>query len=102
VTPDDLRKLADEATPTGAFGPVAGWGKLTPQARLNLLAPDLARLCAELGEALWEIEAVSREDADLSEALSTGEPYVNEETRWIADRASAALAKLAELEARTR
>jgi hypothetical protein len=70
MTPDDLRLLASEATP-GPWqirpdsdrhvqnweGPHRFWWlcRSPEDARLIVLAPSLALLCAELGEALEEI-----------------------------------------------
>jgi hypothetical protein len=81
MTPDELRSLADEATPgpwnihdSGSHIYIENgvvlvtqidashdrWeqrGLVEKDARLIALAPDLARLCAEMGEALDWIEA---------------------------------------------
>jgi hypothetical protein len=108
VTPDDLRALADAATPGPweQVGPKTGLGKpgvyvrfhfgggrsfetfvhSAENARLIALAPDLARLVAELGEALEEIAHLDEQvdDDNLHGSLI----------------ARLALAKLAELEAR--
>ena len=68
-------------------------------ARLVALAPDLARLCAELGETLGEI----LRQADLFE-MSRNDAEAGlldiEVVPTMAETATAALAKLAELEAR--
>jgi hypothetical protein len=104
VTPDELRKLADEATP----GPWEFWtdaaadgvrigsytvnfGAQSADARLIALAPDLARLCAELGEALaWCYVSFN--------TVLAGKPHrAVPEMKAAVD---AALAKLAELERR--
>ena len=80
MTPDELRALADEATPgSRTVREDPGSSLYDARARLIALAPDLARLCAELSEAL------DRFWAGNDEGLN--------ETR-------AALAKLSELEAR--
>jgi len=68
VTPDELRKLADEAMDSPVEHPSERF------LELMFLAPDLARLCAEMADEL------ARFDWDSG--------------------ASTALAKLAELEAR--
>jgi hypothetical protein len=114
VTPEDLRKLADEATPGPwmadgndvtfgtQFGEDCGAtlfhgailydavGQGPKDARLGALAPDLARLCAELGEALDDIAVM------LTESRT--------QRRWKSEllehHARVALAKLSELEAR--
>jgi hypothetical protein len=122
MTPDDLRKLADEATPgpwgwdtyAGIWEPPDGFdpddderipiakvntgydgseyradGKAN--ARLIALAPDLARLCAELGEALDNIRDVQ---------VGWTRPMGDEERTAIIDEiCDVALAKLSELEA---
>jgi len=85
MTPDELRLLADEAKNAPqvvieAKGPIH-----RSQARLIVLAPDLARLCAELGEALERISG-------------RGKPMVYDQIEALA---RAALAKLSELEAKT-
>jgi hypothetical protein len=108
MTPDDLRLLAEEATPGpwkriggtlyGAPSEGTGYGenllglerwepdnaevKKDADARLIALAPDLARLCAEMGEAL-EL-AVSKDHIEQADY----------------DDFNSALAKLSELEAR--
>ena len=99
MTPDELRALADAATP----GPWQFWtdsvadgvrigsytvnfGAQTADARLIALAPDLARLCAELGEALTHVLA----EYDAGEVTDGSEAVAYD-----------ALAKLAELEARS-
>jgi hypothetical protein len=111
MTPEDLRKLADEATPgpweyhagipswepavamTGSvyarddYRPLAEKPR-TADARLIALAPDLARLCAELGEALEHIQEPLLEN-----------PPMNDYERYVAERSGRALAKLSELEA---
>ena len=55
MTPAELRSLADEAT-RAPFGWINLYGdgqhERVAQETLARLAPDLARLCAELGEAL--------------------------------------------------
>jgi hypothetical protein len=111
VTPDELRALADEATP----GP---WRHLRisqaecvdtelgmifaaneAQARLVALAPDLARLCAEMGEAL-EILRNGYDDHERECASLWEEPSRSMPCDCAVGVIDAALAKLAELEAR--
>jgi len=123
MTPDELRALADAATPgpweyfagmppwierevgvtgsvyaEGGHSPIA-WKPTFADARLIALAPDLARLCAELGETLGEI----LRQADLFE-MSRNDAEAGlldiEVVPTMAETATAALAKLAELEAR--
>jgi hypothetical protein len=117
MTPSELRELAEAATPgpwgyrvnEGAetwgwilgFAPgreqaVAAIGLGTnieePNARLIALAPDLARLCAEMAEALDASDSLIR---FLKPDLSHTRPRANE----VAAHNRSALAKLAELEA---
>jgi hypothetical protein len=86
MTPDDLRKLAEGRNWHANANHIIFKGEAiarflgSQDARLAALAPDLARLCAELGEALETI-------CDIGE------------TRDV-EVARSALAKLAELEAR--
>lgn len=107
MTPDELRALADKATPGPWEVGTAGrwftvhdrpWHRDKPafdaavaraptDARLIALAPDLARLCAELGEALVEISDTTRHNSKLPDF------------RLPFEIARAALAKLADLEA---
>ena len=136
MTPEELRKLADEATP-GPWGwrfgeddpgwtdhgpwletvashteksssddytweqadarIISSWGHdawgidvAEADARLIALAPDLARMCAELGEALRGI-------SKGMDSAFTSRPRVEAAE---VQAARAALAKLAELEAR--
>ena len=61
MTPDELRALADAATRDprwwqGDEEARPGFAQLEAGNRLIALAPDLARLCAELGEALEQLE----------------------------------------------
>jgi len=107
MTPDELRKLADEATPGPwvweaepealvAIAPgrptiIEGGGceglviEREADARLIALAPDLARRCAELGEALARIQrGIAAEESDEVIGYMRGE-------------ARSALAKLAGL-----
>jgi hypothetical protein len=102
MTPDDLRRLAEEATPGPwkcvpdsdhfiVFTPegdkhACAWTGRLEDTRLIALAPDLARLCAEMGEAL----------ADIERSEHVG-PNALTRTGMIA---RAALTKLSELEAR--
>ena len=103
MTPDELRSLADEATPgpwrfipesdeyivfapQAHTGHAAGHGETPANTRLMALAPDLARLCAELGEAL---DSAIRLLAPAEQRDSPG---------W--KHAERVLAKLSELEAR--
>ena len=107
MTPEELRALADEATPgpwryvpdsdeyivfapQEAPGHAAGHGETPANTRLMALAPDLARMCAELGEALRGI-------SKGMDSAFTSRPRVEAAE---VQAARAALAKLAELEAR--
>jgi hypothetical protein len=121
MTPDELRSLASEATPgpwvtgTGAVGdyeypnvwptaygaPVVSLDRRTgvprerldADARLIALAPSLALLCAELGEALRRyMEAI--EGSNYIRIEPSYEPL-----RTAIHAGDAALAKLEELEA---
>jgi len=99
VTPDELRLLAEEATPnhwwaTGHTIQAHRPGHATPalvattnprDARLIALAPDLARLCADAYDALRYIAGYD---------VAGYEPHQHEQ-----DVAVAAFAKLAELKA---
>ena len=90
MTPDELRALADAATRDprwwqGDEEARPGFAQLEAGNRLIALAPYLARLCAELGEALEQLER----DLDL---LKGALPDAMRET------ARAARAKLVELE----
>ena len=84
MTPDELIALADVAE--GKW--TSGISQSSAKWKLEILAPDLARLCAELGEALERIGLM----LDQAETLT--------EYRRITPQVDAALAKLAELEAR--
>jgi hypothetical protein len=94
VSPEDLRKLADEATP-GPWnvlmwrGNNAGYEETgdSPEGLLIALAPDLARLCAEQHEALVELELCLRRR------------LISRDTA-LAQRAWDSIAKLSELEAK--
>lgn len=97
VTPDELRALADDARPWEllSFGNAVGVRKYSDaQGRLIYLAPDLARLCAELAEASRMFVA-AMEDMEIMTVEPSYVPF--EDALHAAD---AALAKLAELEAR--
>jgi hypothetical protein len=110
MTPDDLRRLAEEATPGPwkcvpdsdhfiVFTPegdkhACAWTGRLEDTRLIALAPDLARLCAEMGEALAEAQRIlvyTRRDV----MKMPGEQRSGAE-----DQVKRALAKLSELEAR--
>ena len=92
MTPDELRALADAPTEQVRFVGHADFMEINTV--LAVLAPDLARLCAELGEALKEI---ARRDSRTRPADGTWEPTTADaDMRTIAYNA---LAKLAELEA---
>jgi hypothetical protein len=112
MTPEEMCKLADEATPGPWTVEESICAVDTPDGRalvlmvdrqepaqalrdacLIALAPDLARLCAELGEALAGV-AILEMHSDFSDDE-------NEELRKRAVTARSALAKLAELEAPT-
>ena len=82
MTPDELRSLADEATPRMNEDHLTDryW---EAQTRLRNVAPDLARLCAELGEAL--------------EPFVAAKPLHTHAFPPYRKAARAALAKLAEL-----
>jgi len=86
VTPDELRKLADEAMDSPVEHPSERF------LELMFIAPDLARLCAELGEALQNVVTVAWTDKATVEQ--------NLELKQRADAVDAVLAKLSELEAR--
>jgi hypothetical protein len=85
MTPDDLRKLADEATPgpwkpdddpgthwllgfDGGDSYVTDWPTKEADLRLLALAPDLARLCADLAEALLG-EYRNRHPEEVAQAM---------------------------------
>ena len=95
MTPDELIALADVAE--GKW--TSGISQSSAKWKLEILAPDLARLCAELGETLGEI----LRQADLFE-MSRNDAEAGlldiEVVPTMAETATAALAKLAELEAR--
>ena len=65
MTPDELRRLAEEATqrPQDDMEMLRYY---TAQKSLIALAPDLARLCAEMGEALVEVDAIRIARASLA------------------------------------
>jgi len=90
VTPDELRSLADEAGTEWRSRRVASPRQIEAGRWLEDHAPALARLCAELGEAL----AVGIEDVLLMDSPEGDSP------RNIASNLRGALAKLSELEAR--
>jgi hypothetical protein len=61
MTPEELRALADAATPTedelnswsrAVDTPGEGWERREPVDQLVQLAPDLARLCADYADEL--------------------------------------------------
>ena len=90
MTPDELRSLADEAKPPQGAAREAEENWVIYNDALNWLekaAPDLARLCAELGEALeWAVNEWRNTPIG--------------EYRQGLDSARTALAKLAELNMR--
>ena len=101
MTPDELRGLAEilEYPPVG-HGPNfdAGWDRFgEANDWLSGHGPDLVRLCAELGEALKAI-------GEVAFVAHEGDPWYAEHEGIDAEIAfakyRAALAKLAELEAR--
>jgi len=92
MTPDELRRLAEEATqrPQDDMEMMRYY---TAQNSLIALTPDLARLCAEMAEAL----------DDYIEALDGFAVGKHDDPQWPEQsfaRLRAALAKLSELEAR--
>ena len=112
MTPDELRSLADEGPWVALTMPAERGGTKTviwtvdgaivaactePDARLIALAPDLARLCAELGEAL----EFYGDEATYTQMTSWGGRIIDDEGPWINDvgtKARIALARLSELE----
>ena len=109
MTPDELRSLADEAgkaTPT-PWREKSYWHFYDHSAkrlwasevdtRLIALAPDLARLCAELGEAATEY----RQDRKPWWRVLTPQERETVKNDSAAYRLDAALSKLAELETPT-
>ena len=89
MTPAELRSLADEATSRIGDGDLPSWR--VADAILIALAPDLARLCAELGEAAQEPASI---------LIAEGFPVPAVEMDWQPQYPAlvAALAKLSELE----
>jgi len=121
LSPDELRALADAATPrpwvVGGDGDthwvlkhegdeyVSLWDARETDARLIALAPDLARLCAELGQTGQEyLDAYFAVDESLTGFVrdNTMELHNSKVERYEAATTVfvAALAKLTELEAR--
>ena len=78
MTPEELRERAEELEMAGV------WDAAIPLVRI---APDLARLCAELGEA-----------AEFASGYMKAHGDMYREAAWLIDL-RLALAKLAELEA---
>jgi len=105
VTTEELRALVDAATPgPWEYTPFRysdkeiAAGQMDADTRLIALAPALARLCAELGEALDRIWQRRESWYDAMHDDEAGLPSDEAEAAW--EIASAALAKMAELEAR--
>ena len=106
MTPAELRALADEATKPWRIDSAARNSVLIghsykgtesqADARLIALAPDLARLCAEMAEAL-SLLLVAKREYKIEYA---GHIPAKTEAEQARDLARAALAKLAELKAR--
>ena len=97
LTPDALRALAETAAKHPRWSWVSLEGPTTEADRLIALAPALARLCAELGEALDRIWQRRESWYDAMHDDEAGLPSDEAEAAW--EIASAALARLAELEA---